>query len=231
MAKEQQPLGFIARITLLTSLTALSIDTMLPALPAIGESLLVENGNNLQLVIILFIFGMFFGELFFGPYSDAVGRKKALAVGIIIYCMGSLVALTAANLEILLLGRIIQGIGVSGPKIVSRAMIRDQFEGRKMARVFSFIMTVFICIPMIAPALGQTILIFASWRAIFLVFIVIALFSSLWIFLKQPETLPKSARVPIRMWPLLRTTWLILKHPVVICYATTAGLVFGVFLL
>ncbi len=229
--KEQQSLGFIARITLLTSLTALSIDTMLPALPAIGESLFVENSNDLQLVIILFIFGMFFGELFFGPFSDAVGRKKALAVGIFIYCIGSLVALTASTLEYLLIGRIIQGIGVSGPKIVSRAMIRDQFEGRHMARVFSFIMTIFICIPMIAPALGQTILIVAGWRAIFVVFIIIALLSSTWIMLQQPETLPKSKRIPIRILPLAKTTGRILRHPVVMSYAITAGLIFGVFLL
>lgn len=204
---------------------------MLPALPAIGESLLVENSNDLQLVIILFIFGMFFGELFFGPFSDAVGRKKALAVGIFIYCVGSLVALTSTSLESLLLGRIIQGVGVSGPKIVSRAMIRDKFEGRQMARVFSFIMTIFICIPMIAPALGQSILIIASWRAIFLVFIIIALLSSLWIMLQQPETLPKSKRIPIRIWPLAKTTGRILRHPVVVSYAITAGLIFGVFLL
>lgn len=229
--KEQQPLGFIARITLLTSLTALSIDTMLPALPAIGESLLVENSNNLQLVIILFIFGMFFGELFFGPFSDAVGRKKALVVGIFIYCIGSLVALTASTLEFFLLGRIIQGIGVSGPKIVSRAMIRDKFEGRQMARVFSFIMTVFICIPMIAPALGQAILVVASWRAIFLVFIIIALSASTWIMQQQPETLPKSKRIPIRVWSLAKTTGQILRHPVVMSYAIIAGLIFGVFLL
>lgn len=229
--KEQQPLGFIARITLLTSLTALSIDTMLPALPAIGESLQVENSNDLQLVIILFIFGMFFGELFFGPFSDAVGRKKALAVGIFIYCIGSLVALAANTLELLLIGRIIQGIGVSGPKIVSRAMIRDQFEGRQMARVFSFIMTIFICIPMIAPALGQVILVVAGWRAIFLVFIIIALISSLWVMIQQPETLPKDKRNPIRIWLLARTTGKILRHPVVMSYGITAGLIFGLFLL
>ena len=229
--KEQQSLGFIARITLLTSLTALSIDMMLPALPAIGESLVVENSNDLQLVITLFIFGMFFGELFFGPFSDAVGRKKALAVGIFIYCIGSLLAFTASTLELLLVGRIIQGIGVSGPKIISRAMIRDQFEGREMARVFSFIMTLFICIPMIAPALGQSILIVVGWRAIFLVFIIVALLSLLLIMIQQPETLPISKRIPIRFWSLAKTTGQILRHPIVMSYAITAGLIFGVFLL
>ncbi len=224
-------LGFIVRISLLTSLTALSIDTMLPALPAIGESLDVENSNNLQLIITLVFFGMFFGELLFGPLSDSLGRKKALAVGIIIYCIGTIIAMTATTLNMLLFGRIIQGVGVSGPKIISRAMIRDQFEGQHMARVFSFIMTVFIVIPMIAPILGQYIVLIAGWRSIFFLFLAIAIISFLWIMLRQPETLTPSDRRPIKTGLLFKTTVRVLKNPRVLSYGTTAGLIFAVLLL
>lgn len=231
MTKRSSSVGFVIRIAFLTSLTALSIDTMLPALPAIGESLSVENGNNLQLIITLLFFGMFFGELAFGPLSDSLGRKRALGVGIVIFCIGTVVAMTATSLQMLLLGRIIQGVGVSGPKIISRAMIRDQFEGRNMARVFSFIMTLFICIPMVAPILGQTIVVLAGWRAIFLLFLAIAISSFLWIIFKQPETLALSDRRPIRIGELLKTTVRILQHPLVLCYAATAGLVFAILLL
>lgn len=231
MAKRSSSVGFVIRISFLTSLTALSIDTMLPALPAIGESLKVENSNNLQLIITLLFFGMFFGELVFGPLSDSLGRKRALGVGIAIFCIGTVVAMMATSLQTLLLGRVIQGVGVSGPKIISRAMIRDQFEGKNMARVFSFIMTLFICIPMVAPILGQTITVLAGWRAIFLFFLAIAIISFLWIMLKQPETLAVSDRKPIKLGELLRTSMRILQHPLVICYATTAGMIFAVLLL
>ena len=223
--------GFVLRISLLTSLTALSIDAMLPALPAIGKSFAVENPNNLQLVITLLFIGMFFGELLFGPLSDSLGRKRALGIGIVIFCIGTIVAMSAASLQVHLLGRIIQGVGVSGPKIISRAMIRDQFEGNNMARVFSFVMTVFIFVPMVAPILGQAILVVAGWRAIFLLFLGIAVWSYLWILLKQPETLPLSNRKPIKLEDLLKTAVLILKHPLVLCYATTAGLAFAILLL
>ncbi len=231
MSKRSSLVGFVLRISLLTSLTALSIDTMLPALPAIGESFGVENSNNLQLIITLLFFGMFFGELVFGPLSDSLGRKRALGIGIVIFCIGSVVAMTATSLQMLLLGRIIQGVGVSGPKIISRAMIRDQFEGANMSRVFSFIMTIFICIPMLAPILGQAIVVLAGWRAIFLLFLVTALCTYLWIMLKQPETLSLSNRRPINIKELFRTAVRILQHPLVLCYATTAGLAFAILLL
>lgn len=231
MTKSRSLVGFVFRISFLTSLTALSIDTMLPALPAIGESFGVENSNNLQLIITLLFFGMLFGELVFGPLSDSLGRKRALGVGIVIFCIGTVVAMTAASLQMLLLGRVIQGIGVSGPKIISRAMIRDQFEGKNMARVFSFIMTIFICIPMVAPILGQIIVELAGWRAIFLFFLAIAICAYLWIMLKQPETLSLDNRRPIRMKELLRTTVRVLQHPLVLCYAATAGLAFAILLL
>lgn len=222
--------GFIARISMLTSLTALSIDAMLPALPAIGDSLVVAEPNNLQLVISLFFLGTFFGELFFGPFSDAVGRKKALGTAVAIYCFGAFVALTATSLQILLAGRIIQGIGVSGPKIISRAMIRDKYSGREMARVFSFIMTIFICVPMVAPALGQGVMLLSGWRAIFVVFILFAMTSYIWIVMGQEETLPEEKRLPFKVDSLVRTSMSILSHPVVLCYGITAGLIFGILL-
>lgn len=223
--------GFVARMALISSLTALSIDMMLPAFPDIGFALEVSNPNNLQLLIILFMFGMFFGELLFGPLSDAFGRKRVLACSVGIYCFGTLAAMFASSIEILLLGRIIQGVGVSGPKIISRAMVRDQFEGRKMARVMSFIMTLFVFIPMIAPAIGQFILLVTSWRGIFMFFLVIAAIATTWIMVAQPETLPIQKRKPFKVNTLLHSTWLILGNRVVMFYTITAGLVFGIFLL
>jgi len=223
--------GFVARMALISSLTALSIDMMLPAFPDIGATLGVSNPNNLQFLITLFMFGMFFGELLFGPLSDAFGRKRVLVFSVAIYCLGTLAAMFAPSIEMLLMGRIIQGFGVSGPKIISRAMIRDQFEGSRMARVMSFVMTLFVFIPMIAPAVGQVILLITNWRGIFLFFLVVAVIATTWIMIGQPETLPLDKRRPFTGRTLIHNSSLILGNRVVMYYTVTAGLVFGIFLL
>src|SRR3546814_4546478 len=117
---------------------------------------------------------MVFGELFFGPISDAIGRKLAILIGLALFGGGVVVAMTADSLAQVLVGRVIQGIGCAGPKIASRALIRDQYEGVAMARILSFIFMVFILVPMLAPAMFQLVLVVADWRAIFLVFLALA---------------------------------------------------------
>ncbi|MEZ5591213.1 MAG: multidrug effflux MFS transporter [Gammaproteobacteria bacterium] len=219
---------FIALFALMTSLTALSIDAMLPALPEIAQNLSVTNTNDTQLVVSMFILGMVFGESVFGPISDAIGRKKTILIGIAIYCCGAVLAMTAQSMTLLLVGRIVQGIGVSGPKIASRALIRDQYEGNAMARIMSFIMMIFIIVPMVAPALGQLILLFAGWRAIFFLFLLLAITVAVWLGWRQPETLPAERRIPFSIPAIIRTTGLVLKHSKVMAYTVTAGLVFGV---
>lgn len=222
---------FVALFSLTTSLIALSIDAILPALGAMGRSLAVGNPNDTQLIVTMFIFGMIFGELFFGPLSDAIGRKKALLLGLAIYGAGTIVAMTATSLEQMLLGRIIQGIGVSGPKIASRALIRDQFEGAAMARIMSFIMMVFILVPMLAPALGQAVLLVADWRAIFNVFLAIAAIVALWMQVRQPETLTRERRIRFSPATILANGLLIVRHGPVMAYTFSAGFVFGALLL
>ena len=219
---------FVALFALMTSLTALSIDAMLPALPEIAQNLSVTNANDTQLVVSMFILGMVFGESVFGPISDAIGRKKTILIGIAIYCCGAVLAMTAQSMTLLLVGRIVQGIGVSGPKIASRALIRDQYEGNAMARIMSFIMMIFIIVPMVAPALGQLILLFAGWRAIFFLFLLLAITVAVWLGWRQPETLPVERRIPFSIPAIIRTTGLVLKHSKVMAYTVTAGLVFGV---
>ncbi|MCB1807107.1 MAG: MFS transporter, partial [Candidatus Competibacteraceae bacterium] len=115
-----------------------------------------------------------------------------------------------------------------GPKIASRALIRDQYEGNAMARIMSFIMMIFIIVPMVAPALGQLILLFAGWRAIFFLFLLLAITVAIWLGWRQPETLPVERRIPFSIPAIIRTTGLVLKHSKVMAYTVTAGLVFGV---
>lgn len=222
---------FVALMSLTTSLIALSIDAILPALGSMGRALAVADPRDTQLIVTLFIFGMVFGELVFGPLSDAIGRKKAILLGLAIYGAGAVIAMTASSLEQVLLGRIVQGIGVSGPKIASRALIRDQFEGAAMARIMSFIMMVFILVPMLAPALGQAVLLVADWRGIFNVFLAIAAVVALWLQLRQPETLAPERRIRFSLATILVNGLMIVRHGAVMAYTFSAGFVFGALLL
>ncbi len=222
---------FVVLFSLTTSLTALSIDAILPALREIGQALAVADSNDTQFIITTFFLGMVFGEMFFGPLSDALGRKQAILIGLAIYAVGSVVAMTASSIEQVLIGRIIQGIGVSGPKIGTRALVRDQYEGAAMARMMSFIFMVFILVPMLAPALGQAVLIVADWRAIFVVFLVLAAVVALWLGLRQPETLAPSHRIAFSLAAILENAMLIVRHAKVMAYTFAAGFIFGALLL
>ncbi|MEP0519358.1 MAG: multidrug effflux MFS transporter [Hyphomicrobiales bacterium] len=218
---------FIALFSLITSLTAASIDGMLPALGVIGLQLGAPSHTSTQLVISLFIFGMVFGELIFGPLSDAIGRRKTILIGLAIFCAGTIVAMTAQSMEQMFLGRVIQGIGVSGPKIGSRALVRDKFSGDAMARIMSYIYMVFVLVPMLAPALGQLIMNAADWRAIFVVYLLMGIVVSVWLMARQAETLILERRVPLAFRPLTKNAGLILKHKRTMAYILALGIVFG----
>jgi DHA1 family bicyclomycin/chloramphenicol resistance-like MFS transporter len=211
------------------SLTALSIDAMLPALPQIGSDLQVADANDRQLVVSMIFLGLSLGQLFFGPLSDSTGRKPAIYSGLIVYIGGSLLSMFAATFPVMLAGRLIQGIGISAPRAVTLALVRDQFEGRTMARVMSFVSTVFILIPMLAPSLGQAILLFSGWRGIFGAFVALALIVLVWFATRQPETLAPENRAPFTWQRILNTTQEIIKNKLSFGYTVTAGLVSGAF--
>ncbi|MEZ5826357.1 MAG: MFS transporter [Geminicoccaceae bacterium] len=221
------PREFIALFALITSLTALSIDTMLPALASIGRDLGVDDPRDVQLIVSVMVLGMMAGELFFGSLADALGRKKALMIGLAIYASGTLLTLFAGSMQLLLMGRFVQGIGVSGPKIASRAILRDRFEGDMLARVSSFIFMIFILVPMAAPAVGTVLLVFWHWRAIFVLFLLLAGICALWLGLRQPETLPHERRIPLSPRVQAGNLLQILRLPEVVAQALALGLYLG----
>jgi len=182
--------AFVIIISMMMSLTALSIDAMLPALPQIGDTLGIANPNDRQLVIPNIFLGSAFGQLIFGPLSDNTGRKPAIYIGYVLFITGSLVAVFSINFPMMLAGRVLQGLGLSAPQAVRMALVRDQFEGPRMARVMSFVMMVFILVPMIVPTIGQGILSLAGWRSIFGSFLIFALITTiLWFGLRILEPL------------------------------------------
>ena len=221
---------FIALMALMTSLVALSIDAMLPALDAIGTAMGAKDIHESHLIVSLFFGGMAVGQLFFGPYCDTRGRREAIILGLVIFVAGTVVCMLAENMQTMLIGRVIQAFGVSGPRIASTAVIRDQFAGEAMARVMSFIMMVFILVPMLAPMVGQWVLNIASWLHIFTLFLLVAVFTGAWFWIRQPETLPASRRRPFSWAQFLRSSLFILTHKPVIGPTLAMGCVFGGFL-
>ncbi len=221
---------FVALMATMTSLVALSIDSVLPALSQIGAYLEVTDSRQTHLIVSVFFVGMALGQLFYGPLSDDRGRRYVIISGLIVFAVGSLVCINAESLEVMLIGRVIQAFGVSGPRVATLAVIRDKYEGEAMARVMSFIMMVFILVPMLAPIFGQTILFWFSWQHIFSSFLIYGLLIGLWFFIRQPETLPKEKRLPFSWSQLRISSKFILTHKLVMCYTLSSGTIFGAFL-
>lgn len=221
---------FVALMALMVAQLALSVDAMLPALPDIANDLGVTDLAQTQMIISFLILGMAFGQLFYGPLSDAIGRKPAILSGLACFIVGAVISMQAQSLPIMLLGRLIQGFGVSAPRIVSVALIRDQYIGRAMAQVMSFIMMVFILVPMLAPAVGQLILHVAGWRAIFGIFIALALIVGVWFGLRQPETLTPDRRRPFSWSQLRRSMVIVVTTPAAMWFTAATGFIMGAFL-
>ena len=188
-------------MAMLFASVALSIDGMLPALPEIAATLTPDLPNLAQLVVTSFVLGLGLGTLVTGPLSDAVGRKPVLIGCGVVYAVGAGLSFLAPSLPMLLAARVLMGIGGSGPRAVGMALVRDLYKGRAMARIVSFVMTVFTLVPAVAPLIGQGVIWVAGWRAMFLLFMVFQAAIMLWLALRQPETLPPSIAAP---WPWRR---------------------------
>jgi len=127
----------------------------------------------------------------------------------------------------MLAGRFLQGIGVAGPRTITLALVRDRFEGREMARVMSLITVVFILVPVVAPAMGQTVLAVSGWRAIFAVYLALGLLVTIWFALRQEETLPRERRMPLAPGRIAAAAREVVSHRQSFGYTVASGLIFG----
>ncbi len=221
---------FIILIALLTSLPALAIDAMLPAFKQMSLDLNMANPNSIQLIIPILFLGLSIGQLIFGPLSDSLGRKPLIYLGLGIFMLGSAISLFSTNFTAMLVGRFLQGLGAAAPRIISTAVVRDLYSGREMAKIMSFTMMVFILVPAIAPLMGQGVLLFASWHAIFISFLVIALIITIWFGLRLDETLKPENRRAFSVTNLVAAAKEVLTNKVTMGYTIGSGLIFGAFM-
>lgn len=221
---------FIALMAALMSAAAVAIDALLPALNIIGSDLNVTDARDIQLLIIMIFLGLGIGPLLFGPISDSLGRKPIVYVGFAIFIIASFICIYAPNLEVMVAGRILQGIGLSAPRTISISMIRDCFSGDYMARIMSFVTVIFLLVPIIAPAMGQMILNVMDWKAIFYVQIVFTILISLWFFFRQKETLHEEYRIPLTKDLFINSTKEVFKYRETIGYTLISGFITGSFM-
>eukprot|EP00764_Aduncisulcus_paluster_P002736 gnl/Carplike_NY0171/1408_a1916_627.p1 GENE.gnl/Carplike_NY0171/1408_a1916_627~~gnl/Carplike_NY0171/1408_a1916_627.p1 ORF type:complete len:401 (-),score=-6.31 gnl/Carplike_NY0171/1408_a1916_627:1019-2221(-) len=221
---------FVALMAFVTCFVAMSIDLMLPALSQIGQDLEVLRDNDTQLIITTIFIGVAIGHIFYGPLADVVGRKPATYLGFAIFILGTSISLFSYSMDMMLLGRFLQGLGAAGPRIVTIAIVRDKSEGPEMARVMSLIMTVFVLVPVVAPIIGQGILWLSGWRMMFVFLLVAALAILLWFGLRLPETLTVEKRSKFSVKIVMNSFKEVISNRVAMAYVIASGLGFGAFL-
>ena len=220
---------FSLLVALMMSVVAISIDALLPALDAIRADIALSHPNQAQLVVSALFFGMAIGQLICGPLSDATGRKKVLNGGIALFLVGTVLCYFSHDINTLLLGRFIQGLGVAGPYVSAISIVRDKYSGNEMARIMSLVMMIFVMVPAIAPSLGQAVLWVGTWRDIFLLYVFYALLIVLWIFWRLEETLPKANRIPMSTKGFSKGFKEVISNVPTVCYMICMGLFFGSF--
>ena len=204
MGKSLSLTEFVALIAFLFSLIAIGTDMMLPALGIIAVDLNLQTENHAQLIITVFLLGTGLGQLISGPISDTYGRKIVLCTGISLFILASIAAIITSDFLMLLIARFIQGLGISAPRSAGTAMVRDLYNGRKLARVISLAMMIFVLAPAIAPLLGQFLMISFGWRSIFTACTVAGLIAFVWLVIRQEETLIVENRRPFLISNLMQ---------------------------
>ena len=223
-------LEFIALMASLMAMVALSIDALLPALQEIGLSVGFQKETDGQVLVTMIFLGLGIGQLFFGPLSDTFGRKKIIYTGLLFFILSSFICIFAKSLEVMILGRILQGISLSAPRTVSISMIRDSYEGDYMAKIMSFVTVIFIIVPTVAPALGKLILDHYSWQAIFYFQLIFVVIVAIWFALRQKETLALSNRLPFAFHVFLNGAKETFSHKQTVLCTAISALVTGSFM-
>ncbi|MFM9850552.1 MAG: multidrug effflux MFS transporter [Hyphomicrobiaceae bacterium] len=214
---------FVVLTALLISLTAMSIDIMLPSLPQIGTAFAVDHANETQQILTSYMVGLGFGQLAWGPLSDRFGRKLLLLLGLFVFVLGSLACLLAPTFGVMLAARMVQGFGGAAARVISVAIVRDLFAGRQMARVMSTVMTVFIAVPIFAPSVGQALAHVGNWRWTFYVLLAAGLIGMLW----AGNRLSETARPGTASLGFVAGCLAVLRNRVTLGYTIAGGFMFA----
>jgi MFS transporter, DHA1 family, multidrug resistance protein len=227
--REAAKIGFLEFVVLAAatmSTQAIAIDAMLPAFPIIVSALHVANENHVQWIVTAYMAGLGCGQLFWGMMSDRFGRRPVLVIGLGVYVLAALLCGLTSSFTTLLVWRFIHGLSAASV-VVTRSVIRDLYSGRHMARVMSLTFMVFLIVPVLAPSLGQLILMVAPWRYIFIVCGVFAAFVCAWVLLRLPETLHPEYRLTLTGSHIVNAVRLVVFSRSSLCYTLAMSVMFG----
>ena len=220
---------FTLLVSMIMATTAIGVDMMLPAFgemrPVFG---LEADSNALAPVVTFYLIGIALGQPLWGPLSDAIGRKRVLYAGLAVYVVAAVAAAFSPNLIALFVARFVAGIGAASPRVMSLGTVRDAFEGERMAKVLSYIMAVFLVVPIVAPTLGAGLLIIGDWRTIFFAIALFGIAIALWT-TRLPETLPAENRLPLSFTKLANAAGLVARSRFVMGLTLAQTALFGFF--
>lgn len=218
---------FIALVAALMAINALAVDSMLPALPVMAAKLGLSSANQQQWIITSYLLGFGATQIVYGPLADHFGRKGPLLVGLAIYAVFSLVAASADSFATLIVARVLQGVGSAATRVLAVSVVRDCYKGAQMARVMSFAFIVFLAVPVIAPSLGQIVMLFGPWRWIFYVLAFFCLAVMVWTVLKLPETLHPEDHVDLSARRVLGAFGVVLGNRIALGYMLAMTMMMG----
>ena len=231
VSSTHRPMGFrefVAIVAAIMALNPLAMDLMLPALPNVAAAFHIGDANHAQAVLSVFLTGFGAGQFIIGPLSDRYGRRPILIGGLFVYGVASLLAIVAPTFETLLLARLLQGLGTAASRVIATSIVRDCYSGRRMASVVSLAMMIFISVPVIAPSIGQAIMLFGEWHGIFVVLMAYGVLTLAWIVVRLPETLPLSERKSLAASEVAKNFLQALTDRQTFGYALAAGSIQGV---
>lgn len=226
-----RPMGFpefIVVVAAIMALNPLAMDMMLPALPDIGTAFGITYANRLQAVLSVFLLGFGVGQFVIGPLSDRFGRRPVLLGGMVLYLIASVLAIVAPSFETLLLARALQGLSTSATRVIATSVVRDCYAGRRMASVMSLTMMIFISVPVLAPSLGQLVLIASKeWHSVFVVLMLYGVLILGWTAFRLPETLAVEKRTSLAVRDVLGYFRETLTNRQTFGYAIASGAIQG----
>lgn len=205
-------LFLIIILGLLTAFGPFSIDMYLPALPEISRDFNTTTSHT-QLTLTLFMLGLAIGQVFIGPLSDVIGRKKPLIVVLIIYSVASILCVFAPNIYIVMALRFIQGFTGGAGAVISRAISSDLYKGKALTKFLAVLMLVNGIAPIMAPVLGGVILSFSTWRMVFILLTIFGFIMFILSLTKLSESLPEAQRTSGRISEILSDFKNLLKSP------------------
>lgn len=217
----------VAMVASFMALNALGIDIMLPAFPDIARDFGVHASNDRQLVVIVYVLSFGVAQMFYGPLSDSFGRRPVLLWSMAFYLLATIACVAAPTFTAFLVARGAQGAAAAAARIIAVAVVRDMMSGREMARVMSLAMMVFMIVPIIAPALGQVVLMFGPWRWMFVFLALAALAVMAWTWFRLPETRPQELRTPLRVGSALAGYVAIARERQALGYAISSTFLFA----